>query len=383
MSTHALSRANRASVLRVLRHSDPLSRAEIADRTELSLATVSRSVNDLMQMGLVCKAGSLDRTGGRPRAQFSLSSNAVATLAVDVADHHTEVALIGLAGNVIMRQIYQVGDSDPTARLSHTIDTVTSAYAQASKSSPKVIAVGVSIPGPVQADGTIDFAPSLQWHNVRLGSILQQELDVPVAVHNDANLIAIAESTYGEVRNPSALVALAVFEGVGSGLVFNGRLWHGSRGSSGQIGRMLLSLGAIKNIYVGYGDLESHLGSEGIRSRAVEAGLEIDPEEEIFRELFLVQAQKSSTARALVSQVLDEFAMALVNVCALLDPEVIVLAGRFSTLTDYLIPELGRRLEGRVLHAPRLIGESTPIPGALLGASLAAEAEFGPLEQLL
>ncbi|OKL50112.1 hypothetical protein BSZ39_13085, partial [Bowdeniella nasicola] len=85
----------------------------------------------------------------------------------------------------------------------------------------------------------------------------------------------------------------------------------------------------------------------------------------------------------LTSQVLDEFAMALVNVCALLDPEVIVLAGRFSALADFLIPELSRRLEGRVLHVPHLIGESTPIPGALLGASLVAEAEFGPLEQLL
>ncbi|OKL53155.1 hypothetical protein BSZ39_10945 [Bowdeniella nasicola] len=299
MSTHALSRANRASVLRVLQHSDPLSRADIAERTELSLATVSRAVNDLVKMGFVCQAGSLDRTGGRPRAQFTLSSDAVATLAVDVADHHTDVALIGLAGNVILSQRHEIVDADPSARLTHTIRVVTSTFPRASKNSPRIIAVGVSVPGPVQADGTIDFAPSLQWHNVRLGSILRQELNVPVAVHNDANLIALAEATYGELRNPAALVALAVFEGVGSGLVFNGRLWHGNQGSSGQIGRMLLSLSALQNIYVGYGDLESHLGSEGIRNRAAKAGLELDPDREVFRELFLVQAEKHSAAREL------------------------------------------------------------------------------------
>ena len=102
--------------------------------------------------------------------------------------------------------------------------------------------------------------------------MLEQRFPIPVVVENDANLIAVAEHRHGVAQGASSLVSIAVFEGIGSGIIANGQLWRAVR-PGGQLGRMLLSTEALKRVYSGFGDLETSLGSIGIARRAAAAGL--------------------------------------------------------------------------------------------------------------
>lgn len=384
MTTSALSRSNRGALIAVLAQGAALSRSELAIATGLSFATVSRAVIQLAEAGLVIASDDDAPTGGRPRTLVELAPEAVCTLAVDIADHHSEYALIGITGSVIARVREDIPDgTTPEGRLAHTLDFVQRGVADGRARSSRLIGVGVSIPGPVDNAGTIAFSPSIGWKELPLSALLEERIDLPIAVHNDANLIALAETRYGSVRSPRALFALAVFEGIGSGLVFEGRLWDGNKGASGQIGRMLLSIDAVGEVYSGFGGLESQLGSRAIIRRAAEIGWDLSRAPNVFEALFQKRVGEPEERIRFRERILNEFALALINVCALLDPEVIVFAGSFTEIPHLVIPELRRRLEGRVLHLPRLITESTPVPGALLGAAIMAERAFGPLEQLL
>lgn len=382
MSTSSISRANRGRILAELAYARGLSRAELAERTGLSLATVSRTVAALAAAGLVHQSEA-ERTFGRPLTLVRFADDAAASLVVDVADHHTEVASVSLSGAVLSREVLPVGGGfGPDERLEHTLATVDAAVRDWPERT-RLLGVGVSIPGPVDDEGMVDFAPALGWNRVNLGPILRERLGVPVAVHNDANLIAVAEARFGAGRDRRALFALAVFDGVGSGIVVDGKLWEGAHGASGQIGRMLLSLDSVQHIYPGFGDLESHLGTQAVRERAAAAGVRLDPDGDVWRELLVELPGRDPAAAELASQVLDEFAFALINVCALVNPDVIVLAGYFAPLAEYVGLELRQRLTGRVIHVPEFVAESTELPGAVLGAALGAQLAFGPLEQLL
>lgn len=382
MTTSALARINRGRLLRALAHSEPRSRAELAEETGLSVATVSRAVASLSALGLVTQSEAADPTGGRPRTLVAFGDGA-ATLVVDVADRHTEVAAISLTGETLERRLEEVeAGQDPEARLTHTLATIDAAVA-AWPPGRRLLGLGVAVPGPVDESGVVEFAPAIGWREVPLGPLLRERLGIPVAVHNDANLIAVAESEFGAEPRPRSLVVLAVFDGVGSGIVVDGRLWEGATGASGQLGRMLLTLPAVRNVYEGFGDLESHLGTGAVAARALDVGIALDPAGDVWGQLLVELPPTDPRARELASDVLDEFAMALVNVCALIDPEAIILAGRFAPIADAVIPELHRRLTRRVLHVPRIFPQTTPVPGTLLGAALAAERAFGPLEQLL
>lgn len=380
MSSQSTTRRNRATVLAAVRASGESSRAELAEQTGLSVATVSRAVAALIDARLLLEQSAVGPAGGRPLGRVRVDERAATVLAVDVADHHTELSLIDLGGSVHWSARLEVPEG-PDDRLAHTIAAIAEAF-RAERHQRPPVAVGVAIPGPVQADGTIDFAPALHWHGIRLGDLLRRELGAPVAVGNDANLIAVAESRWGDERAASSLMALAVFEGVGAGIVEAGRIIEGSRGFAGQIGRMLVGPDSIDRLYVDFGDLETQLGSTGLVRRAAEAGIGLPASVEPFAALF-AHLGRATPAGDLAHRVLDEFAVALANVCALLDPEVIVLAGRFAPLATTVVPELERRLTGRVLHIPRLVPASTATDGALLGAAAIAFDAFGPLEQLL
>ncbi|MFA4841323.1 MAG: ROK family transcriptional regulator [Agrococcus sp.] len=381
MSSQSTTRRNRASVLAAARAVGDASRAELASATGLSVATVSRAVAALIDAGLLVEQSAVGPAGGRPLGRVRVDDAAATVLAVDVADHHTTLALVDLGGTVRWSDRLDDAPTGPDERLAHTLRAIEGAWRQPGlRRAP--VAVGVAIPGPVQADGTIDFAPALHWHGIRLGDLLRQLLGAPVAVGNDANLIAVAESRWGEHREATSLMALAVFEGVGAGIVEHGRILEGSRGFAGQIGRMLVGPDSIDRLYVDFGDLESQLGSTGLVRRAAADGLALPDGVEPFAALFAAVGERSR-AGALARRVLDEFAVALANVCALLDPEVIVLAGRFAPLAGTVIPELERRLTGRVLHIPRLVSATTASDGALLGAAAIAVDAFGSLERLL
>lgn len=381
MSSQSTTTRNRATVLAAVRTAGEATRAELAALTGLSIATVSRAVAALGVAGLLIEQSAVGPAGGRPLGRVRIDDSAATVLAVDVADHHTTLSLIDLGGTVHWIERLETPPAGAQQRLDHTLVQTTKAFRAARLSRPPV-AIGIAIPGPVQADGAIDFAPALHWRGIPLGSMLRQDLDVPVAVGNDANLIAVAESRWGGERGAASLMALAVFDGVGAGIVEAGRIVEGSRGFAGQIGRMLLGPDSIERVYDEFGDLETQLGSTGLMRRAEAAGLTLPADADPFAALFAHVGERTPSG-LLAHRVLDEFAVALANVCALLDPEAIVLAGRLAPLASTVVPELERRLRGRVLHVPRLVAASTEIDGALLGAAAIAFDAFGPLEQLL
>ena len=75
--------------------------------------------------------------------------------------------------------------------------------------------------------------------------------------------------------------------------------------------------------------------------------------------------------------------MSIINVCAIVDPEVVVFAGLFAEWSDIVIPGIGRRLVGHVLHMPMLVAASSHLASTLVGASDVAFDRFGSVANLL
>lgn len=376
-----LTRDSSSTVLHALRGTTGLTRRDLVEHTGLSAATVGRAVVRLIDAGAVTETVANSRTGGRPSHLVSLVPDAATVLAVDIADEHTELAVVGWNGDVLSSTTITTPPRSAADRLEHTLDLVQDHHRRCA-SHHRIHAIGVSVPGPVHDSGLVDFAPSLQWHAVPLADLITSATGTPTTVHNDANLIAVAEYHYGALRHLSSLLVLAVFHGVGAGIVINDQLWNGHSGFSGQIGRMLLDRTALAQVYTDYGGLESQLGSVGIARRAAAAGLTLDPHRETFAALFTPTDPDPAWSR-LADEVLDEFTLGLVNACALLDPAGIVLAGRFAPLYDIVAPALRSRLTGRVLHVPELSAQSTPHAGTILGAARAAFDLVGPLNRLI
>jgi len=105
-----------------------------------------------------------------------------------------------------------------------------------------VLGIGVSAPGPLNPEtGVVVAPPNLAgWHNVPLGDILCKTFELPVFVGNDANVAALAEVARGAAQGYRYAIFLTVSTGIGSGIVYDGRLLLGKDGLAAEAGHIQL-----------------------------------------------------------------------------------------------------------------------------------------------
>jgi predicted NBD/HSP70 family sugar kinase len=179
---------------------------------------------------------------------------------------------------------------------------------------------------------------------------------VPVFVENDVNLAALGEWGFGAGRSVDNLIALAIGTGIGAGIVIDGRLCRGHRYAAGEVGYMLPGLEYLGRRYDGFGALESLAAAPGIAARgrhlAPAGAFEGDVDAEA---VFTAARAGCRWALRVVSETVDYLSLAIGNIQALLDPELIVLAGGVARSADLLIPAVLERLEGALAAPPNLV----------------------------
>ncbi len=373
------SKANRVLILEQLLDGRALSRIELARETGLSPATVGRLISTLLSSQLLKEVGSDQETGGRPSqlVQFDPDSRLVAS--VDITQDTLEGALVNLRGEVVHRELRPVSKMGPVEKAGALRAMVSHLSSLAPSGS--LVAAGASVPGPVTEKGSVTLAPAVQWYNFPLAEHLDGASAVPVVIENDVNLIAYGEYFRGLGASVSSLLAIGVFQGVGAGIVENGRLWRGQGGAAGQFGRMLMDVSGLREDRKGFGQVERHLGEDALRDRALQAAIRFSDDasaDSLFEKV--LAGDRGSTD--LFNTAMDEYAFQLVNLSAILAPEVIVFDGLFGRWSHLVIPALEERLQGNVLHPSSLRQTCLGGDAKLIGAALYALDQRGGVLEL-
>jgi predicted NBD/HSP70 family sugar kinase len=230
-------RANRSLLLRTLHADGPMSRADLAKVAGLTRATVSAVVRDLIDDGVVEELGLSTAGGvGKPATLVDVAADGRHILCIDLSEPSRFVgALVNLAGKVVVRRTYDRKGKTGKAAVTLLGRICRELVADAER---PLLGVGVASPGVVDDAGVIATAAHLGWSDLPLGPTLSADLGLPVVIVNDANAAALAELTYGEAAGN--LICVRVDEGVGAGLVLDGRLFTGSSYAAGEIGHVVV-----------------------------------------------------------------------------------------------------------------------------------------------
>lgn len=387
-NAETVSRVNQTAILDALRQHGPLSRQEIGARTGLSAATVNRLAGQLLRRGLVVTDGHQPSTGGRPSILLRYSGRANLVSVLHVGATRTEGALVDFDGAIVHRvqrpvvpDVLHAADR-ATIRLEEALSVVAELGAAADGRGQPSQAIGVAVPGVAGADGRVTWAPALDWREVPVGSLLRDRTGLPVVVENDANVLAVGEHHRGAGRGVQDLVAVVLGTGIGTGIVTGGRLHRGSRAAAGEIGYMLLDRTSLARLFPGFGDLESRVGSAGLTRQARECGIAAPGGRPLTAaDVFDLVRDGSVEARSLLEETLDYVALAVANLCTVLDPELVIVGGEMGGAADLITPGLRDRLVGRIPHVPRLaaseLGDDAVIIGAAeLAARLVSDSAY-------
>ena len=223
----------------------------------------------------------------------------------------------------------------------------------------QVLGVGVGVPGPVTADGTVHTCPNLGWGVMNVSDTMSALLGVPVAAGNDANVAALGEMWKGGGEGYQDVVMVTLGTGVGGGIILNGKIRAGSRGAAGELGHMIVNPAETALCGCGgHGHLEQYASATGI-VRLTKKALEESTEETVLRTIENVQAKDVFDAAkagdvfalALVDKVCGILAGALTHVAAVVDPQVFVIGGGVSKAGDILTETLKKHYNQNLLGA--------------------------------
>ena len=201
------------------------SRADLARHTQLSRATVSTLVEELVRAGLVeegAGSGPADATAeggvGRPPVLLSLVSGAAFALGLDFGHQHIRVALCDLSGEPIVDDYSPAEvDHEPSRSLDLAQRLVDEALHRAGVAPDRLLGVGMGLAAPInKASGNLEANGILPgWHGIRPAAEMEARLGIPVALDNDANLGALGEKAFGAARGVDDLVYIRLSAGIG------------------------------------------------------------------------------------------------------------------------------------------------------------------------
>lgn len=386
-TTRELSRLNSTTIVKLLRDAGALSRQEIGARTGLSPATVNRLTASLLRDGVIVVAGNEPSTGGRPSVLLRFAGETRVVVALQLLADRIVGVLVDLDGKIVLRRVasfaHPIGEDTPAAEVEHEqaaqvdqlIELAGMLIAAAAGMGSPCLAVGLAVPGNVDASGTVPHMPEMGWSETALGALLRDRIGLPVVVENDANALAWGEFTRGAGRGSAGMVALLIGRGLGAGIVSGGELHRGATARAGEIGYLLTTRGAFSRSFTDHGDLEDRIGSVALTRAARERGIPIPETGWMAAEdVFALSSAGNAEAAALELEIFDMAAFAATALVAVLDPGLLVVGSSYGD-AGRLVREIRTRLEGRVIRVPPVVAAALREDAVIIGAAELAAAE--------
>jgi predicted NBD/HSP70 family sugar kinase len=232
---------NQTLLLHLIREQQPISRAEISKITGLRPGTVSSIINRLMRKGVIYEGAEGPSSGGRKPKYLYINGENAYVLAVDIGVRETVFAVSDFNGRILKERAF-ITEGNPKDFLKKLCGEIKKTV-QKNYSRVKFEAVGVSVPGLINRNtGEVAVSPNLEWNNTPVKKIFEEELNLPVYVENDANAAAFSELWYGPLEEIKfkTLLYILVVDGLGTGLIINGKLHIGSEIGLGGFGHMCI-----------------------------------------------------------------------------------------------------------------------------------------------
>ena len=219
----------------------PLTRTEIAQRTSLSAAAVTKAVRPLLGVGyLVEDLNEGARSAlGRPANPLRVNGSRALFIGVKVTGDEIIAVLTDLCCRVRLARHVRIADRAPGAVLPAITALVQELLTEADGSGVRVRGLGIAVSGDVdRAEGVVRYSPFLEWRDVPLAEIAATATGLQVTVDNDVRALTVAEQWFGAGVGLSDFALITVGAGIGCGLVVHGQVVSGAHGVAGEIGHL-------------------------------------------------------------------------------------------------------------------------------------------------
>jgi glucokinase-like ROK family protein len=379
---YLVKKLNKSIVLETIKNKHPLSRAQISEMTGLNKGTVSTLVNELIAENFVYEIGPGVSSGGRRPVMLLFNKVAGYAIGVDLGVNYILTILTNLQGEIVAEKMEPLHDLTFEVVISKLISSIESMFKLIPESTYGIVGIGIGIPGIIDDQGTVLFAPNLGWENTNIKEIIASKFNLPVTINNEANAGALGEKLFGIGKNVSNLIYVSAGIGIGTGIILNNELYKGGSGFSGEMGHFTIEVNGKKCRCGNKGCWELYASENALLEQA--KGLSIfhntQNKEISLEELVQLADQGNKDVIHLFNTIGEYLGIGLTNIINTFNPELIIIGNRLTVAEKWIINPIKRVIESRSLpfHQKGLNIEFSNLKtySCALGASSMAISNF-------
>lgn len=374
---------NRAMILNMIRKNQPISRSKIASLTGLNKSTVSSIVSDLLEEELVFEQINADRNVGRNPIDLSLKLGRSFIGAVNIDSAVTYLAVADIDGSIQGESNFETRPDDPKEFINRCVKELNSLCVRLEID--KLEGLGISVAGIVDSkDLIVDFAPNLGWEDFKIGDeFLKHMKDLKIiAVGNDAKASALAELWFGQGVDLSNFVFLSIGDGIGAGIVVEGKLLEGEFQAAGEVGHMILIERGEKCVCGNYGCWERYASDSATVKRYYmeRNGSSGHPNNIMIDDILKRANEGDKLSKKVLTETGEFLGLGIATIVKAYDPHAIIIGGKIIHAWDIIYPQIFKEVEKRAFYGRNkniiIIPTSLRVRPRLLGAATLAIKEI-------
>ncbi|MCI6153226.1 ROK family protein [Fusobacterium perfoetens] len=341
-------------ILKIIKESGEISRLELSEKFDLTLARISKVVKKLLEKKMVIEKTVGESTGGRPPVYLSINNeNFKNILGINFTSNQYLYITHGTISGEIIRKRKIIFDSQESEDALEFIDKI---IKKEMKTSRNIGVISIVMTGVIDEEkGLSVMAPHYKLKTPKIVEYFEREYNIPVLLENDVRAMALVEKQIGSCKNTENFVILNICEGIGSTSCIERKVYRGYNSMAGEIGHIVINPSSIRKCSCGKrGCLEAESSEKAIIKKItseIKIGKysilkDILKERELnIRDILFGIKKKDFLVIQVMTEAMEHIARGLNILISMLDPEKIILVGEmFSSkfLMDTLKFELNK-----------------------------------------
>ncbi len=309
---------------------------------------------------------------------------------VDIGGTNIRAGVVNEGGDILaMDSISTLRDRCCEAIVKDLVDLVCRVVKSADMEFDDLEYIGVGLPGSInRKEGILIFANNFGFRDVPLARLIQEHINLPVYLQNDANCAALAESVAGAAKDVSSSITITLGTGIGGGIVLGGEIYSGFNDVAGELGHMVIVSGGETCSCGRKGCWEAYASATALIRQTKRAALK-NPDSLLnltfggegndrdAGKVFEAEAEGCDVAARVVKNYIHYLAEGITDLINIFSPELLVVGGGISQQGENLLSRLRPVVEAGIYYKgrphteivkARLGGEAGIVGAAMIGA---------------
>lgn len=239
-----IKKSNRTRILEYIFRNAPVSRATIAEQTDITPATVTTTIAELINEQIIVNLGEVeqsDNTPGRKRVLIDLNPNYAYAIGIEFNEKYVSFCITNLKGKVISESIFSTTYHEISNITEFIIENVEILMQKNEDIKDKLVGIGIGVPGKINNNNKELFADSDVW-KCFFPEKIKQRFQLPVVMDNNVKCMAMGIYLFKPEQSPENFSFFHIGIGMYCSNVINGELFKGENYISGEIGHTIVKV---------------------------------------------------------------------------------------------------------------------------------------------